>query len=682
VGLGLPLALLGLIALAVPIWLHRVRRKLLREQPLPTLRLLQRAVAKKRRTVRFRDRALLIARMCILALAALALAQPFLSRVASYATERPIALAIVIDDSMSTSRKANQISTVFDREVSRARSVLDELAPDSEAAIILGGHTPRVLSARTNDLRTSLEALRAIESPSARGTALPDAVTLAMRELASTKLSVREVLVLTDCAEHAKPQTLTGQSSVRVECIAPRGGQENVYVESVRRAAAADRDGQVAISVRVAGKWSAGPFDVQLAIDGRPASEAKVTLEEGHGTADLKLAERMLTDAHILRVSLGVRDAIEADDQREISLEQAAELSVLLVDGDPAPSQRDDELRFLSLALDLNEPGEPTPRVTRIDADGLGGADLEGYDVIVLANVLAPSEAVSQQLLARVARGAGLLITAGDHVDPFAYRGRFGALMPALIRSAAQAQPSLSIDPALSAVPSLVPEGGVGLETGRTLERLLVEAVVLPSETALAFNDGTPLLIVGRHERGRIALFTTTIDDDWTDLPLTPGFLPLIHGVVRGLSALDALPPGPHLAGTALTARIPQGAQSIFSVTPDGRRIELDEKSTTARITDTAAPGVYRTFSAFDGRGERELPQLSFEVIPDIADSDLTIAVMPRAKVSTENGSVGRPKSVAPWMWLLLGIAAIVEGAMRVLKRRSQVAAAQSSQPA
>lgn len=675
-GIGLPFALLGLIALAIPIWLHRVRRKLLREQRLPTLRLLQRAVAKKRRTVRFRDRALLIARMCILALAAFALAQPFLSRVASYATERPIALAIVIDDSMSTSRKANQLSNVFDREVSRARSVLDELAPDSEAAIILGGHTPRVLSSRTNDLRVSVEALRAIESPSARGTALADAVTLAMRELSSTKLSLREVLVLTDCAEHGKPQALTSQPSVRVECVTPRSGQENVYVESVRRSPAADRDGQVAISVRVAGRWSAGALDVQLSIDGRATSETKVTLEEGQGATELKVSERILSDAHILRVRVAVKDAIEADNQRELSLEQAAELSVLLVDGDPAPSQRDDELRFLSLALDLNEPGEPAPRVTRIDADGLGGADLEGYDVIVLANVLAPSEAVSQQLTARVARGAGLLITAGDHVDPFAYRGRFGALMPALIRSAAQAQPGLSLATASSAVPSLVPEAGVGLETGRTLERLLVEAVVPPSETALAFNDGTPLLIVGRHERGRIALFTTTIDDDWTDLPLTPGFLPLIHGIVRGLSALDALPPGPHVAGTPLTARIPQGAQTIFSVTPDGRRIEMDASSPTARISDTGTPGVYRTFAAFDGRGERELPQLSFEIVPDSADSDLSIAVMPRAKVSAENGSVGRPKSVAPWMWLLLGLAAVAEGAMRLLKQRNRALAA------
>jgi hypothetical protein len=675
-GLGLPLALLGLIALAIPIWLHRVRRKLLRDQPLPTLRLLQKAVAKKRRTVRFRDRALLVARMCILALAAFALAQPFLSRVASYATERPIALAIVIDDSMSTSRKATQLSSVFDKEVARARSVLDELAPDSEAAIILGGHTPRVLSGRTNDLRTSVEALRAIESPSARGTALAEAVTLSLRELSGTKLSLREVLVLTDCGEHSKAKALTSNPSVRVECISPRSNQENVYIESVRRAPAPDRDGQLAISVRVAGKWSAGAFDLQLAIDGRTASETKVALEEGLANAELKVPDRLLADAHILRVQVAVRDAIDADNQREISLEHAAELSVLLVDGDPAPSQRDDELRFLSLALDLNEPGEPTPRVTRIDADGLGGADLEGYDVIVLANVLAPSEAVSQQLMARVARGAGLLITAGDHVDPFAYRGRFGALMPALIRSAAQAQPSLSVASATANVPSLVPEGGVGLETGRTLERLLVEAVVPPSETALAFSDGTPLLIVGRYERGRIALFTTTIDDDWTDLPLTPGFLPLIHGVVRGLSALDALPPGPHVAGTPLTARIPQGAQSIFSVTPDGRRIELDVKSTTARIVDTGTPGVYRTFAAFDGRGERELPQLSFEVVPDVQDSDLSLAVLPRPKVSAANGSVGRPKSVGPWMWLLLGLAAITEGAMRFVKQRRQAFAA------
>ena len=61
-GLALPLALLGILGVGLPLWIHRVRRRTLKELALPTLILLQRAVQKKRKSLSFRDRPLLIAR--------------------------------------------------------------------------------------------------------------------------------------------------------------------------------------------------------------------------------------------------------------------------------------------------------------------------------------------------------------------------------------------------------------------------------------------------------------------------------------------------------------------------------------------------------------------------------------------------------------------------------------------
>jgi hypothetical protein len=671
-GLALPLALLGLLAVGIPLWLHRVRRRLLREQPLPTLLLLSRAVAKKRRTLTFRDRPLLYARIALVALFALALARPFLSQIASYATERPIALSIVLDDSMSMERRGRRFSTLFEAAVSRARAVTGELAPESEVAVVLAGSAPRVLVRRTTDVDVARAALASLERTGARGTALSEAVAQAARELSGSKLATRELLVLTDCARHSRAKTLdTAALALRVECMPVRDKEQNAFIRGLALGRARDADGARRLNVALGASAGLESVDVVVTVDDKRVAEDSVRFERGEGTLEVKVPQETLSAGRTLAAKLLLEDAIRSDNVRQLSLTRSSDISVLLVDGDPSVNQRDDELRYLSLALSLGDATHPPPRVVRVDADGLGSADLDAADVIVLANVPAPSETDAKRLADRVKRGAGLLISGGDQVDPFAYRGRFGELLPTLLRSAAQAQPALGVSqPEAAPDPALLPEAGLGLETGRTAERLLVESPTGEARTLMTFTDGTPLLISGRFGSGRTALFTTTLDDDWTDLPLTPGFVPLLHGLVRGLSAVDALPPGPHPAGSVLTARVPPGADSLFMLTPDGRRVDLELKEGRVRMASTAEVGVYRTYASSTVRGEHELPQLSFTIVPDADESDIVLGAPPKAEKRGRNTGVGRPKSVDNWMWLAFGLAFLAEGVMRRFARR------------
>jgi hypothetical protein len=243
------------------------------------------------------------------------------------------------------------------------------------------------------------------------------------------------------------------------------------------------------------------------------------------------------------------------------------------------------------------------------------------------------------------------------------------ALLPAIPRSNAPADPALAIDLEHVTPSDLLPEAGLGLETARVSKRLLLEPPTPPATTLLSYADGTPLLVTGRHQNGRIALLTTTIDDDWGDLPLTPGFLPLLHGLVRGLAAVDALPRGPHAAGTILTARVPTGARSLYIVTPDGRRLDLDASRSQVRIEDTSVAGIYRSFASFDERGEREIRQLSFTVVPDTRDSTLGERKPEANQDQPGRAGAARPRGVENWFWLLLGLAAMTEGALRLRRR-------------
>jgi hypothetical protein len=119
---------------------------------------------------------------------------------------------------------------------------------------------------------------------------------------------------------------------------------------------------------------------------------------------------------------------------------------------------------------------------------------------------------------------------------------------------------------------------------------------------------------------------------------------------------------------------VPLGARTLYYVTPDGRRVDLDTERSTVRIEDTAVVGVYRAFAALDEHSEREIKQLSFNVVADTRDSDLSISAPKAAEQKLAKGGAGRPKGVESWFWLALGLTVIAEGILRLLATRKQAA--------
>jgi hypothetical protein len=171
---------------------------------------------------------------------------------------------------------------------------------------------------------------------------------------------------------------------------------------------------------------------------------------------------------------------------------------------------------------------------------------LADVDVLVLANVRAPAEDIAPALRARVAAGMGLWISVGERVEARAYNDRLGDLLPLLLREPlvvgtapgrTEAR-SEGVAPPNLAHPFLLGlQGDLGLLGTRARRIFLLEPdAARGAEVALSFTSGAPALISRPYERGRVALLTTSIDRDWSDLPLRPGFVPL---AARVLSRLD-----------------------------------------------------------------------------------------------------------------------------------------------
>ena len=194
-----PLALmLGLVA-AVPLWLHLRRRKVEMRVDFPAVRYLLRAEQEHARELKVRNVLLMLLRVVIVLLIALAAARP-LARL-GVAGHGPTALAVVLDNSMSTGAVVNGRSVLADLQeaarmlVQRARAS-DRVWLVTADAVVTGG-SGAVVSAAID--RTV---------PLAGAGDLPAAVRRAAALVPGAQLPASRVVVITDGQANAWPEQL------------------------------------------------------------------------------------------------------------------------------------------------------------------------------------------------------------------------------------------------------------------------------------------------------------------------------------------------------------------------------------------------------------------------------------------------------------------------------------------
>jgi hypothetical protein len=106
---------------------------------------------------------------------------------------------------------------------------------------------------------------------------------------------------------------------------------------------------------------------------------------------------------------------------------------------------------------------------------------------------------------------------------------------------------------------------------------------------------------------GRLLLYTSTIDRDWNDLAIHPGYLPLVQQIVRYLARAPIEPPDVELQ---------VGRQRELPVQPEDERLEVSAPSGKRSLMDKARlagrqtvpfsgvdePGFYRVAAEIGGK--------------------------------------------------------------------------------
>jgi len=648
-----PSLLLGLLAAVLPYLIHRIGKRRATPLRFAAMQLLLRSERRVRARRRLREIVLLVARTAAAASLPFIFARPF----AEVTTDLPVAsldaqaAVLILDDSASMQRRS-AVGTTFGRAKARALALARQFPLDSELAFLVAsaGSLPRIgeLEADRARVIAAIEAVSCSARPGDFAAAMRQAAAL----LASSSRAHRRVYLFTDLQATgweggAAPPAGAG-IEVIVDDVTAGAPLPNRAVVDLRVEPSAEAGpGGIAVTADIASfaQPSAGRLGVTLRVDGAAVAHGEVTLAASGHTRKrfLHAFASEVGSAHDVAVEIE-GDAFPLDDRRFLRVETARAVRVLAIDGDPRTIRNEDEAFFFETALRNAFPGAV---VTTKLADDVAADTLEGYTIVALLNVAAPSGPLAQSLVRFVEAGGGLFLAVGDRVDTSLWNQRLGPLLPqplGLARTAAalpgqSAGETIDQRPAERLLPldrrapllGAFPEQGDGLLSARFFKYMLLEPVRDTDRRSviLRFESGAPALVERELGKGRVLLLTTTVDREWTDLPIRPGFLPLLREAARHLvGASEEGSAAATLVGEPRVLSFSGDVQTLEVRRPDGSvwvgKRELGGATRTVVFAGTDQLGLYRVRTAgADGTFTPE-PAWDFAVNLDARESDPT----------------------------------------------------------
>ena len=569
-----PLALLGLVALAIPILLHLLRRQEKRTVVFPALRYLKRSTREHARIVRLRQLVLLALRLTAVVLIALAGARLVLPVGGS--DDPPAGVAIVIDNGLTSGAIVGG-GRVLDSLLVRAHQALDRMGPRDQVWVVPAGSPLRPAVPLSPDRAAAeLERLEPTDVPSS----IPAALSRAASLLDAAAPELQELIVISDLRPEALESIDPSEQlrSVRVVIAPPP------VISLTSRGV-----GEILISGGLAPR-AGEPGDIQVRISGGDLLGSTVrgymtqsllgaTLADVDGNAVLPLP-RLPTGWVEGRVEVEPDD-LRGDDVRYFALE-AIPPPVVRVLGSVAPFL-EEALAVLEEAGRIRRSDAVTPQVVVTS----GGPGLEGYPEATV--IVVPSEEAA--LLPALNQALGRL--------------RYGwSLQPERNPNATE----LGIDGGLLA--ALLPSR-IGVRQAYTIASADEDAA---GSALLTLSDGRPWIMEWVSESGRrIILLASPLGLEASNLASSASMLPLIELLVTRAS--DPVLEGEIVAGQPFT--LPDGAATVSL--PEGIRRPVEGSRS---FRETERSGVYRVLDD----QEQVLALVAANPVPPTSTSGLTAA--------------------------------------------------------
>ncbi|HEX7237575.1 MAG TPA: BatA domain-containing protein [Gammaproteobacteria bacterium] len=513
-----PAFLLGLLAIGLPWWLHRLSSDNPNKQKFSSLMFLEPGEPRRVLAKKVQYLLLLALRVGVLVLLALAFTEPAIWRTPDAGGDADGArLHLIVLDGSASMSYGNR----WDRARAAANDVLDDLSGEDRAQIVLSGRLFEVLGPATADVAALRQTLN---------TAEPGVFRLEYGQLMRSidgLLRTAELPVVLDLVTDVQATGLP----TRFGELAPRrpaeivihdvtdGAAENWTIDSF---AASALTGELTASVQSFAP-DAATRTITLTQNGRTVGEQTVEVQ-AHGRADVTFpALELASGSNRVEVALSPGDDLTRDDRRYLAIKRPEPRKVLIVAADAAgrgPLYANAALGTLTtLAL--------TPEIR---ATPLGDPPLLDYSFVVVTDVGVLDAAQAAAIKEYVENGGRALLATGPRSSGLTTLPVTGQALRTNPQMGSQG--NLAIGEVDTTHPAL--RGVAELRAANFTRSVNVE----PTEAdrvLIRLADGTPLLLERPLGSGRVLLFTSSLDREWNDLPVQPAFVPLMAGIANHL---------------------------------------------------------------------------------------------------------------------------------------------------
>jgi aerotolerance regulator-like protein/VWA domain-containing protein len=628
-----PLFLFALAAVAIPVIVHLREKQRRNVVEFPSLMFLHQIPFRSVQKRKIHHWALLALRALAIALLAAAFSRPFFEDEAQATAGRlgPKEVVILVDRSYSMS-----YGDRWERAQDLVRQQVVDLTSSDRASLVFfdRGAEATVRSASDGGrITTAIDTTLVSSAVTRYGPGLKLAQTI----LEESELPNLEVVLISDFQRAGwtgdEGAVFPPGTEIRPLALNDGGGEntaDNTAVTSVRlrREFFSGRERMTATArVIRSGGSETRETPITLELDGQELQTRTVSLD-GTGAATVTFEPFTLATSFTQgRIRVG-EDALAADNELHFVLSPGRALSALVLNGRNA---RGEQSLFFERALGISD--DASFRVTTRASSTVTEDDLDEYALIVLNDAPFPTGASGERMRRFVENGGGLLVTLGDRAR---WTDALTDLLPGRFGGATDNSRGGSARLGYLDYSHPIFEIFSGPRSGdfsrsrffRTRPLTLFE-----EGTVLArFDDGSVALAERQVGKGRVLVWTSTLDAFWNDLALQPVFLPFAHQMARYIGGHREKVPWftsgqvLDLADSDVLARagMPRGAsipaeEDRVAIAPAGGSVRLPA-SNGPRYLELKESGFYEVRPP----GSEQLNPFTIAVNVDVSESELT----------------------------------------------------------
>ncbi|MDD5772916.1 MAG: BatA and WFA domain-containing protein [bacterium] len=531
-----PLMLFGLIAGAIPLIIHFLTKRKAKQVFFGSIRFLKEMEENKRSRINIDFFLLLLLRILIILLFCAALARPLTSLGFLGSGKKEARTVILLIDNSYSMGYRDGGDTLFNKAKKKAKEIIDGISIIDEANIIFFNERPEN---SFNDFTNNKQALnnilqeRELSSAKTRG---QNALNLAFEMFGKSKNPEKLLYIFSDFQKNGFSDMKSAEGIKIIPVFTQPPEVSNLTVTGVEFPNYISFRNTTRISVHLKNTGREKKPRAAIYLEKNKIGEKEIDLQsnsEGEAVFFYSFPEKGVYKGF---VEVEGSDNLKIDNRFYFCVEVRDPLQVLLLNDS---KDSEEENFYIKQALFSAKDSPVVLKTLTLQRQDY--SILKPFSVIILNNVSRIDEKLQDALLKNLNSGGGILITLGNNISIKDYSGN-SPLFPAKPQFKIGSEEETSKYFKITSFDRLHPIFKIftseSFSSSHFYSFYSAKVDLLDPDTRVlaGFDDGSPFIIEKKYGEGKVLLFTSSLDSNWSDFPLRPNYLPLLHQAVYYLA--------------------------------------------------------------------------------------------------------------------------------------------------